>query len=73
MGNRLTRQADKLVHALQAGVQAIGIVWNNRHGRLFSSLRMTAGLVFPVQLLAQASLKNISRRRHDHLTLSIYQ
>jgi hypothetical protein len=30
-------------------------------------------LVFLVQLLAQASLKNISRRQHDHLTLSIYQ
>ena len=73
LSNRLTRQAGKLVSALQADAQAIGIVWNNRHGRLFSSLRMTAGLVFLVQLLAQASLKNISRRRHDHLTLSIYQ
>jgi hypothetical protein len=73
LSNRLTRQAGKLVRALQAGAQAIGIVWNNRHGRLFSSLRITAGLVFLAQLLAQASLKNISRRRHDHLTLSIYQ
>jgi hypothetical protein len=73
LGNRLTRQAGKLVRALQAGAQAIGIVWNNRHGRLFPSLRITAGLVFLAQLLAQASLKNISRRRHDYLTLSIYQ
>jgi hypothetical protein len=73
LSNRLTRQAGKLVRALQAGAQAIGIVWNNRHGRLFSSLRITAGLVFLAQLLAQASLKNISRRRHDDLTLSIYK
>jgi hypothetical protein len=73
LGNRLTRQAGKLVRALQAGAQGLGIVWNNRHGRLFPSLRITAGLVFLAQLLAQASLKNISRRRHDHLTLSIYQ
>jgi hypothetical protein len=73
LGNRLTRQAGKLVRPLQAGAQAIGIVWNNRHGRLCPSLRITAGLVFLAQLLAQASLKNISRGRHDHLTLSIYQ
>jgi hypothetical protein len=73
LGNRLMRQADKLVCALQAGAQAVGIVWNNCHGRLFSGLRITAGLVFLAQLLAQASLKNISRGRHDHLTLSIYK
>jgi len=60
LGNRLTRQAGKLVHALQAGAQGLGIVWNNRHGRLFPSLRITAGLVFLVQLFAQASLKNTS-------------
>jgi hypothetical protein len=30
-------------------------------------------LVFLAQLFAQASLKNISQRQHDHLTLSIYQ
>ena len=46
LSNRLTRQAGKLVRALQTGAQAIGIVWNNRHGRLFPSLRITAGLVF---------------------------
>ena len=57
LGNRLTRQAGKLVRALQAGAQAIGIVWNNRHGRLFSRLRITAGLVFLAQLFAQAPLR----------------
>jgi len=50
LGNRLTCQAGKLVRALQAGAQGIGIVWNNRHGCLFSSLRITASLVFLVQL-----------------------
>jgi hypothetical protein len=59
LGNRLTRQAGKLVRALQAGAQAIGIVWNNRHGRLFSSLRVTAGLVFLAQLFAQAALNRV--------------
>src|SRR5688572_26237890 len=57
LSNRLTRQAGKLVRALQAGAQAIGIVWNNRHGRLFSSLRVTAGLVFLAQLFAHAPLR----------------
>ena len=73
LGNSLTRQAGKLVRALQAGAQGIGIVWNNRHDRLFSSLRITAGLVFLAQLFAQAPLKNPSRGRHDDLTLSIYK
>src|SRR4051794_8111204 len=73
LSTRLTRQAGKLVRALQAGAQAVGIVWNNRHGRLFPSLRITAGLVFLAQVIAQAPLKYISRRHDDHLTLSIYQ
>jgi hypothetical protein len=59
LSNRLTRQAGKLVRALQAGAQAIGIVWNNRHGRLFSSLRITAGLVFLAQLFAQVPLNRV--------------
>jgi hypothetical protein len=37
LGNCLTRQAGKLVRALQADAQSIGIVWNNRHGHLSSS------------------------------------
>src|SRR3954467_8996327 len=57
LDNRLTGQAGKLVCALQAGAQSIGIVWNNRHGRLFSSLRITAGLVFLAQLSAHAPLR----------------
>jgi hypothetical protein len=57
LGNRLTRQAGKLVRALQAGAQGTGIFWNNRHGRLFSRLRITAGLVFHAQLFAQAPLR----------------
>jgi hypothetical protein len=57
LGNRLTRQAGKLVRALQAGTQAIGIVWNNRHGRLSSSLRMTAGLVFLFNFLLKRPLR----------------
>jgi hypothetical protein len=57
LGNRLTCQAGKLVRALQAGAQAIGIVWNNRHGRLFSSLRMTAGLVFLFNFLLKRHLR----------------
>jgi len=73
LGNCLTPQAGKLVRALQAGAQVIGIVWKNRHGRLFSSLRITAGLVFPAQLSVQAPINNTSRRRHDDLTLSIYK
>jgi len=43
LSNRLTRQAGKLVSALQADAQAIGIVWNNRHGRLFSNLHINCG------------------------------
>jgi hypothetical protein len=73
LSNRLTRQVGKLVRALQAGAQAIGIVWKNRHGRLFSSLRITAGLVFLAQLFAQASFKNTRQERQDDLTLSIYK
>jgi hypothetical protein len=83
LSNRLTRQAGKLVRALQAGAQAIGIVCHDpptsrdlqlsRHGRLYSSLRVTAGLVFLAQLFAQPPLKNTSQRRHDDLTLSIYK
>ena len=57
LSNRLTRQAGKLVSALQADAQAIGIVWNNRHGRLFSSLRMTAGLVFLFNFLLKRHLR----------------
>jgi hypothetical protein len=57
LGNRLTRQAGKLVRALQAGAQGTGIVWNNRHGRLFSSLRMTAGLVFLFNFLLKRPLR----------------
>jgi hypothetical protein len=57
LSNRLTRQAGKLVRALQASAQGTGIVWNNRHGRPFSSLRVTAGLVFHAQLFAQAPLR----------------
>ena len=57
LGNRLTRQAGKLVRALQAGAQGIGIVWNNRHGRLSSSLRMTAGLVFLFNFLLKRHLR----------------
>ena len=57
LSNRLTRQAGKLVHALQAGAQAIGIVWNNRHGRLFPSLRMTAGLVNWLNFLLKRHLR----------------
>jgi hypothetical protein len=66
LGNRLTRQAGKLVRALQAGAQGLGIVCHalptsrdrqlSRHGRLSSSLRVTAGLVFLAQLFAQAPL-----------------
>jgi hypothetical protein len=57
LSNRLTRQTGKLVRALQASAQGTGIVWNNRHGRPFSSLRVTAGLVFHAQLFAQAPLR----------------
>jgi hypothetical protein len=67
LSNRLTRQAGKLVRALQVGAQGIGIVCHDppnsrdlqlsRHGRLFSSLRVTAGLVFLAQLFAQAPLR----------------
>jgi hypothetical protein len=57
LGNRLTRQAGKLVRALQAGAQGIGIVWKNRHGRLSSSLRMTAGLVFLFNFLLKCHLR----------------
>ena len=57
LGNRLTRQVGKLVRPLQAGAQAIGIVWNNRHGRLSSSLRMTAGLVFLFNFLLKRPLR----------------
>jgi hypothetical protein len=88
LSNRLTRQAGKLVRALQAGAllrrklprpfhqsgqpvqagaQGLGVVCHalpnsrdlqlSRHGRLFSSLRVTAGLVFLAQLFAQAPLR----------------
>ena len=57
LSNRLTRQAGKLVRALQAGAQGIGIVWKNRHGRLSSSLRMTAGLVFLFNFLLKRPLR----------------
>jgi hypothetical protein len=67
LSNRLTRQAGKLVRALQAGAQGLGIVWHDpptswdlqlsRHRRLSSSLRVTAGLVFLAQLFAQAPLR----------------
>jgi hypothetical protein len=72
----LTRQAGKPVRALQAGAQGTGIVWNNRHGRLFSRLRIfspayNCGLGVPCSTFCSSATKNTSRRWHDDLTLSI--